>query len=52
MRKQQFRKELYEQVQEKEVIRQLEKELKIVECNELKMLNEKLNKEEELGEYT
>lgn len=50
-KKQQFREKLYEQVQEKEVIRQQEKELKNIECNHFKLVNTKLNEEIELGEY-
>lgn len=50
-KKQQFRKKLYEQVQEKEVIRQQEKALKKIECNHFKIVNQKLNKEIELGKY-
>lgn len=48
-KKHQFRKELYKQVQQKEEIRKQEKELKKIECEELKKLNEKLNEEEELS---
>lgn len=48
-KKKQFRKKLHEQVQEKEVIRQQEKELKMIECNHLKIENQKLNEEIELG---
>lgn len=50
-KKLQFRKELFEQVQQKEVILEQQKELKIIECNDIKKLNEKLNEEEEFGEY-
>lgn len=50
-RKKQLRKKLCEQVQEKEVIRQQEKELKKIECNHFKIMNQKLNEEIELGEY-
>jgi len=51
MKKEQFRKELHEQVQEKEVLRIKEKELKLIEREEFKIWNVKLREEEELSEY-
>lgn len=50
-KKQQFRKELFEQVQQKEVILEQQKVLKAIECNDIKKLNEKLNEEEKFGKY-
>jgi len=51
VKKEQFRKELYEQVQEKNVIRIKEKELKEIEREEFKIWNVKLREEKELSEY-
>jgi len=50
-KKQQFRKELYEQVVQKEAILEQQKALKAIECINIKRLNEKLNEEEEFGMY-
>lgn len=50
-KKQQFRMELNEQVQEKEEIRKQEKQLKHIECNDFKILNAKLIEEEEFGKH-
>jgi len=50
-KKQQFRKELYEQVVQKEAILEQEKELKAIERDNIKKLNEKLNQEEEFGKH-
>ncbi|VVC27655.1 Hypothetical protein CINCED_3A004236 [Cinara cedri] len=47
-KKQRYQQELYEQLQEKEAIRKHEKELKIIECNEYKKLNETLKEEDAL----
>lgn len=38
-------------MQQKQVLQEREKKLKEIERNEFKKLNEKLNEEEELGEY-
>jgi hypothetical protein len=48
--KEQFRNELHKQLQEKEIIREQEKELKNIERNDLIMLKKQLVEEEELGE--
>ncbi|XP_022176736.1 golgin subfamily A member 6-like protein 6 isoform X2 [Myzus persicae] len=45
-KKLQFRKELFEQVVQKEAILEQQKELKAIECKNIKKLNEKLNEEE------
>lgn len=50
-KQQQFRNELNKQVQEKNEIKKQEKEIKIIEFNDFKKLNEKLNEEEKLGKY-
>lgn len=50
-KKLQFRKELFEQVQQKEKILEQQKVLKAIEYNDIKKLNEKLNEEEEFGKY-
>jgi len=50
-KKQNFRKELYEQVVQKEAILEQQKALKAIECTNIKKLNEKLNEEEQFGKY-
>jgi len=48
-KKEQFRKELNDQVQQKELIKKQEKEFKNIESYHFKKLNEKLKEEEENG---
>lgn len=50
-KQQQLRKELSKQVYQKQMLQAQEKELKEIERDEFKKLNEQLNEEEELGEY-
>lgn len=50
-KKLQFRKELFEQVVQKEAILEQQKELKAIECKNIKKLNEKLNEEEKFGKH-
>lgn len=48
--KEQFRNELHKQIQEKNIVREQEKELKAIERKHLMMLKEKLDEEEKFGE--
>lgn len=50
-KKQQFLKDLYEQVQQKELLRKHEKQLKQIEYNNFKTVIEEFNKEEKNSKY-